>query len=266
VNRPESPLDATLRGVKGALLDVDGTLMSADRAIGGAAEALARLRARGLALRLTTNTTRRPRRLIASVLGAAGIEAATREVIIPASLACRRIVESGRRRAVLLVPEASKEDFDGVDQVRDDPDWIVFGDLGRSLTLDHLDEAFRWLRQGAGFLALHKNPWWNAGGSGDKGIVLDAGSFVAALEYASGVTAEVVGKPSPAFFELALSDIGLSASEVVCVGDNLENDCVGASRAGCRTILLRTGVFDAGALARSDIQPDLVLDSIAALG
>jgi ribonucleotide monophosphatase NagD (HAD superfamily) len=96
-------------------------------------------------------------------------------------------------------------------------------------------------------------------------MVLDAGPFVAALEYATGVTAEVVGKPSPAFFELACAELGLPASQVVCVGDSLENDCLGARQAGCRTILVRTGIFTQETLARSAVQPDLVIDSIAEL-
>jgi len=252
----------SLARIRGALIDVDGTLLDGDAAIPGAAQALARMRGRGIPFRITTNTTRRPRRAIAAALRGAGIDAATAEILIPASLACARIVRSGKRRAGLLVPESSREDFGGVIVVEDRPDWVVVGDLGREFTFDRLNLAFRWVQDGAGLIALHKNRYWNAG---ERGRVLDAGPFVTALEFATGREAEVVGKPSPAFFELALADLGCNAADVVCIGDSLENDCVGAAAVGCLTALVRTGLFDAAELEASGIRPDWCLDSIADL-
>jgi ribonucleotide monophosphatase NagD (HAD superfamily) len=110
---------------------------------------------------------------------------------------------------------------------------------------------------------LHKNRFWHAGE--ERGWVLDAGPFVAALEYAAGVEAEIVGKPSGAFYELALADIGLPAGEVLVVGDDVVNDVRGGASAGCRTALVRTGKFEEGAAARAGVRPDLMLDSMADL-
>jgi ribonucleotide monophosphatase NagD (HAD superfamily) len=96
-------------------------------------------------------------------------------------------------------------------------------------------------------------------------LILDAGPYVAALEYAAGIEAEVVGKPSRAFFELCLQEIGLLARDVLVVGDDVENDAMGGARAGCRVALVRTGKFSEEMLARSDVRPDLLLDSVADL-
>lgn len=256
------PAVQILGTVRGALIDVDGTLLDGDHAIPGASGALEHLRDLGIPFRLTTNTTRRPRSAIAASLRAVGIETATAEIVIPASLACQRIVTSGRRRAGLLLPEATREDFDGVTVVEDRPDWVVVGDLGREFTFERLNTAFRWIQDGAGLIALHKNRYWHAG---ERGRVLDAGPFVTALEFATGREAVVVGKPSPAFFALALADLGIPAREAVCIGDSLENDCQGAAAAGCRTALVRTGLFDEAALGASSVRPDWVLESIADL-
>src|SRR5262249_23664179 len=163
----------------------------------------------------TTNTTRRPRSATAAALREAGFDLAREEILIPASLARARIVRSGRRRSSLLLPPHAFEDFDGVAIVEESPDWVVVGDLRPGVTHDRLNRAFLQLRAGATLLALHRNPFWYAGES--RGIVLDAGPFVAALEYASGASAEVVGKPSPRFFELALADLGLPAGETLVV-------------------------------------------------
>jgi ribonucleotide monophosphatase NagD (HAD superfamily) len=49
------------------------------------------------------------------------------------------------------------------------------------------------------------------------------------------------------------------------VGDSLSTDIVGAKAAGSRAILVRTGKFDEEELGRSAVQPDLVVDSLAAV-
>jgi HAD superfamily hydrolase (TIGR01458 family) len=254
---------AWLAGVEGALLDVDGTLIDGDQAVPGAAEALERLRRAGIPFRLTTNTTRRPRREVAAVLLRAGLRTSEREIIAPSILARRRILESGRPRAALLVPPACRIDFEGIVEDQERPDWVVVGDLGNEFTWERLNRAFSWIRAGAELLALHKNRSWHAGR--ELGLVLDAGPFVAALEYASGKVAQVVGKPSPEFFRLALEELGVPPSRVLVVGDDPENDCGGGQRVGCRGAVVRTGKFDAAALVRQAIAPDLILDSVAAL-
>jgi hypothetical protein len=181
---------AWIQGIRGVLIDVDGTLLDGDRAIAGAAQALDRLRGRALAR--------------------------------------RRILESGRTHAVLLVPPAARVDFEGVVEDGARPDWVVVGDLGRGFTWERLNQAFHWIRGGATLLALHKNRSWD---NGMDGVVLDAGPFVAALEYATGATAELVGKPARAFFDLALADLGVPAREALVVGDDLEADCEGGAAA-----------------------------------
>jgi len=251
-----------IEGVRGVLFDIDGTLLHGDRAVPGVAEVFARLDARGIAYRLITNTTRRSRAAIGIVLDDAGFRLDAEQILTPAVLARRRILDSGRRRAALLVPEAARVDFEGVEDVEERPDWVVLGDLGTGFTFAVLNRAFRWLHEGAGFLALQKNPYWHAG---DAGLVLDAGAYVAGLEFASGVAAEVVGKPNPAFFELALETLSLPPAEVLVVGDSVENEGRGAAAAGCRTAMVRTGSFSDRDLAPAGYVPDLLLDSAAEL-
>ncbi len=253
---------AWVDGTRGVLLDVDGTLLLGDRAVPGAARSLERLRERKIRYRITTNTTRRSRASIAAVLGAAGIPVQQDEILNPAVLARRRILESGRRRAALLVADEARVDFEGVTPVEQSPEWVVVGDLGREFTWERLNAAFGWLREGAGFLALHKNRYWHAG---DRGLVIDAGAYVAGLEFAAGVAAEVVGKPSPGFFALALGALGLPPAEVLVVGDDVATDGRGGAAAGCRTAAVRTGKFREQDLERESFRPDLLLDSVADL-
>jgi HAD superfamily hydrolase (TIGR01458 family) len=96
------------------------------------------------------------------------------------------------------------------------------------------------------------------------GLVLDVAPFVKALEHAAGCQAVVMGKPSEDFFEAALRELGVAASETVMVGDDLLGDVGGAQAAGMRAVLVRTGKFRPNDLKQS-IQPDAVLGSVADL-
>jgi HAD superfamily hydrolase (TIGR01458 family) len=252
-----------MAAVSGLILDIDGTLLVGGRTVPGAPELLARCERLGIPYRLVTNTTRRSRASTAAALRAAGLAVEDARVLQPAVLARRRIVDSGRLRTGLLVPGEVREDFGGIQEDRHAPDWVVVGDLGRGFGFEPLNEAFRWLRGGARLLALHKNFFWQP--SLEEGWVLDAGAFVVALEYASGVTADVVGKPSPEFFRLALRDMNLEPQQVLVVGDDVVNDGRGAAAVGCRTALVKTGKFTGLESELAGFEPDVVVDSVAQL-
>jgi HAD superfamily hydrolase (TIGR01458 family) len=226
---------------RGLLLDIDGTLLDGDRPIAGGPEALARLGARGLAVRLLTNTSRQGRADVGRRLRAAGFAIDDDAVLTPALLARRMILAAGGSRAALFVTPEARADLEGVDETRRSPDWVVLGDLGEGFTHRTLSEAFRLVQGGATLVALHRNPWWTPAGDPP---MLDVGAYVAALEAATGRPARLVGKPSTPFFTLALGALGLPAAEVVVVGDDAEADGRGGLLAGCRVVLVRTGRWD----------------------
>ena len=138
-------------------------------------------------------------------------------------------------------------------------DAVVMGDLGEGFTYEVLNEAFRKVRAGAELIALQKNRYWETA----EGLSLDAGPFVAAVEYAADREAVVVGKPSEAFFELALSDLGVKPAAAAMVGDDVEADVGGALDAGIRGILVRTGKYREDDVRASGIEPTVIVDSIA---
>jgi HAD superfamily hydrolase (TIGR01458 family) len=164
-------------------------------------------------------------------------------------------------RIHLLVPESTHEDFEGFTITETHPDAVLVGDLGSGFTFERLNAAFCSLRSGARLVAIHRNRFWITG----SGPTLDAGPFVAALEYASGQRATLVGKPSPAFFEAASSVLGVRRETLAVVGDDFETDVCGGLAAGLRTIQVRTGKYDPAVLERtsSDERPHHIVDSLA---
>ena len=252
---------ATLEGVEGILLDLSGVIYVEDEAVPGAAETLAAVRSRGLPIRLVTNTTMRPRRSILERLERLGLEADPAELITPATLAKSRCEQAGYESVALVVLDELREDLEGLEQRGESVDAVIVGDLGDRWSYEVLNEAFRNLMDGAALIALQKNRYWETA----EGLSLDAGPFVAALEYGSGTQAEVVGKPSPAFFELALRELGVSADRAAMVGDDVEADVGGAIDAGLRGILVRTGKYREDLVRESAIEPTATIDSIAEL-
>lgn len=250
-----------MSSVDGLILDLDGTLYVGAEAIDGAAAAVAAIRQAGVPLCFATNTTRRPRSDLAAGLGVMGIEAAEQEIFTAPLAAARWLRTENVRSVSLLLPAAAHGEFS--EFVRDDerPDAVVVGDLGEQWTFEHLDRAAHALTAGARLVALHRNRFWNPG----SGLRLDAGPFVAALEYASGQTAVVVGKPSVPFFTAAAGYLGLPTERIAVVGDNLRTDVVGAQRTGCLGVAVRSGCFSESDLAALDRPPTAVLQSIVEL-
>jgi HAD superfamily hydrolase (TIGR01458 family) len=247
------------------LLDIDGVLYVEDEPVGGAVAAVARLRAAGCALRFVTNTTNRTRAATLAKLLRLGFAVADSELITPAALAVRVCRERGHRRVALFVAEGVEVDFAGLEQVDGahadgaHADAVIVGDLGEAWDYAALNAAFRLAMDGAELIALQKNRYWQRA----DGLSLDVGPFVAALEYATGREATVVGKPAAAFFEQALADAGAAAGDTVMVGDDVESDVGGALRAGLAGILVRTGKYREEIVRASGIEPTATVDSIA---
>jgi phospholysine phosphohistidine inorganic pyrophosphate phosphatase len=250
---------ASLEDVEGLLLDLSGVIYVQEEAVPGAAEALRGLRAAGIPLRLITNTTMRPKRTILERLERLGIEADPEELLTPATLAAGRCAEAGYESVSLVVLDELREDLQGLDEHGDSVDAVIVGDLGEEWDYEILNRAFRGLMGGAALIALQKNRYWETA----EGLSLDAGPFVAALEYATGREAEVVGKPSPAFFELALGELGVPAERAAMVGDDVEADVGGAMEAGLGGVLVRTGKYREDLVRESGIEPTATVDSIA---
>jgi len=231
----------------------------------GAAEAVSALRSAGHRLRFVTNNTTRARAQLAAELRGIGIELEADE-LATTPLAAGRLLEG--LRVLPLTMAAIREDLAAhVTLVDDGAEVVLVGGADETpeteevFAYENLNRAFAEVREGARLVCLHKNRWWQT----SHGALLDAGAFVAGLEYAAEAQAEVVGKPTAAYFEAALAQLEASPGDAVMVGDDVEADIGGAKRLGMRGVLVRTGKFRPAALREADPQPDGVIDSIADL-
>ena len=190
-----------------------------------------------------------------------GFDIAAEELFTPAQAARKLLIEGGLTPHLLIHP-ALEEDFRGLPFPTEGDQAVVVGDAGDGFTYQALNAAFRDLANGAAFLALARNRTFL---DMDGRLSLDTGAFVAALEYACGRTATVLGKPSADFFAEAARDMDVPMSDLVMIGDDVESDVSGALAAGVgHALLVRTGKYTPGAEATAEPEPTAVVDDFEA--
>ncbi len=250
-----------LPGIAGCLIDLDGTLYVGDELIPGAAEFVHSLRERAVPHAFVTNITSRPRSEVLKRLQVKGLDISP-ESVLTAPIATRRYLD---RQSVgpcfFLTRPALIEDFEGHPQSEDAAEAVVVGDMGDLVTFRHLNTAFRLILGGAQFVTMSRSRYFREA----DGMSLDAGSFVAMLEHATGRQAVVTGKPSAQFFRSAVEQLGLPAEQIAMIGDDLESDVGGAQAAGLKGILVLSGKTSHAPDSQNAIQPDSVLPSVAEL-
>ena len=134
----------------------------------------------------------------------------------------------------------------------------VVGGLDIAVTYDRIKTASLFIQAGVPFYFTNPDATYPS----PQGLLPGAGTFLATLETASGGKAKIAGKPQPYIFEAGLQRLGINASEALVIGDRLETDILGGSRAGCKTALVLTGVAAQKDLENWQPKPDVVLENI----
>jgi len=248
----------------GILIDVDGVLHVSGEPIIGAAEAVRRLRDNGHRLRFVTNATTRSRAQLGEFLRSMGIEVEDDEVQTAAGAAVRTL---RGKRVLALTMHALVADLTELELVGENAEAVLLGGADETpesnlvFSYMNLARAFAELEMGAMLFCLHRNRWWQT----KRGPLLDAGAFVAGLEYAAQVEATVLGKPSASYFAAACEALDSEPAMTWMVGDDVEADISGAQGLSMRTVLVRTGKFRPDELEAVSTRPDGIVSSIAQL-
>lgn len=231
--------------VRGVMLDITGVLYeSGGLAIPGSVDATERLRASGIAVVLVSNESTQPTHQLVAKLQRLGFSWVTEGDVITPVPAVKEVIRQERLNPHLLVHDDVVSEFDSVVSADKPKTCVVVGDADANFSFENMNDAFNCLLAmddpklyclGRGRYYRHNNR-----------LQLDVGAFTAALEFATGTTAAVVGKPGKLYYQNALDHLKMIASEVVMVGDDLHGDVIGSGEAvGCRAVLVRTGKFQA---------------------
>jgi HAD superfamily hydrolase (TIGR01450 family) len=252
-----------LNSIRAFVFDLDGCVYAGNELLPGVADVLTRLRSTGRRVCFLTNNSRETGPDLLGKLARLGIAAAADEIISAAEVTGpylterfgpSRLLAVGSPQLLRLLGEAGHSfvPFEGYREAR----VVVIGHDG-AFDYAKLTGLARAVRGGAAFVAVNRDPRLPVeGGEFFPGC----GAMVEAVAVVAGVQPEVVGKPQPYAFRVALARLGLPADGVAMVGDSPISDIRGAQGVGLKTIWLAPPDADADA-----IRPDLTIRSFAEL-
>ncbi len=252
--------------------DLDGVVYRGADAVPGAAESLRGLGARGVRVVYATNNASRVPSEVAEQIAAVGAPATASDVVSSAQAGAARLAGE-------LAPGASVLALGGegvVDALRDvglvpvlpgasdrelDDVTAVLQGYGRQLQVRDFESAARLLTTGMRWVASNDDatlplPWGQSPGNG---------AYIDLLAAAVRRRPDVVGKPHPPLYRLALQRLGTRPSRTLAVGDRLGTDIVGAQAAGIDSAWVLTGVDGPTDLMAAGASPTYVLASLADL-
>lgn len=249
------------------ILDLDGCVWVGDEPTPGAVEAVAALRKAGKRVAFVTNDPRHAGEEYVTKLWRLGVQASLADVVTVGGAMQHLLAETRRGRTAFVigtgamhrhVADAGLRVLNGTDLASRAEVVVVAG--SDRLTYDDLRDAMLALRRGADFLATSRDPTHPM----PDGLWPGTGAILAAVEYGSGRTATIVGKPEPQLLLTALDRLG--EGRTLVVGDRLDTDIAAAAKAKLDAVLVLTGEVTAGeAEAATDPRPLAVAESLAAL-
>ncbi|PWR71956.1 TIGR01458 family HAD-type hydrolase [Methanospirillum lacunae] len=248
--------------VHAVLLDIDGTLFTGMNPLPGAAETIGFLQNQNIPYRFISNGTRRSKKTVLEKLQSLNLPVWEDQIFTPAGAVIQYLLSRGISSCTLLSTDDLKNDFRkaGISLVHD-AHVVIIADAGDAFTYQSINQVFRQVIGGADLIALEKDRYW----MDHDGLSLGAGPFVDGLEYASGKTALLMGKPSLHFFSEALSSMDAEPGNTLMVGDDILTDIGGSMACGIKGVLVKTGKFNEEVLAKSLVKPSHIIKSIADL-
>lgn len=243
------------------IFDLDGVVYHGNKVISGSGKTIEHIRASGSRVIFMTNNATLSRDSIALKLNDMDICCSAGDVISSAYAAAVHIKEHygpstifpiGGQGLVFELEEA------GHTIAKQDVDFVVVG-LDREFTYQKLTLGLDNIINGAKFIATNTDAMLPV----ENGFLPGAGSMVSALETASGIEPEVIGKPHKPIMDVLLSKYSLKSEDCIMVGDRLETDILAGLTLGMHTILVLTGASGIKDIESSGIRPGCVMNSIA---
>lgn len=244
---------------KAFIFDLDGTVYRGGEAIPGAAAFISKLRDDGVPYLFVTNRGNRTPAKIAKQLANMGIVCAKDTVLTSAQATAEYlgainayvIGETGVHQALADV---------GAKIVDENPD-VVIVSYDTAINYNKLTKATRHVLAGARLIATNKDNIITV----EDGVLPEAGPLVAAIENATGKTAEVIGKPNRIIMDNAASRLQVANKDCIVVGDFLMTDILAAQNAGMASALILTGVSKREDIAAAPCAPTWIVEDYSDL-
>lgn len=247
------------------ILDMDGVLWRGDEPIGDLAQTFQYMRERGWRFVFATNNSTRTPQEYVERLARFGVEVEPWQVVTSSQVVAELIRRNHPQiRSVFAIGESGllraleeRGLYPLPVERAQEAEAVVVG-LDRQVNFAKMAEATLLVRRGLPFYATNPDKTFPT----PRGEIPGAGAWASVIITASGITPIFAGKPSPYLIELALQRLGSSPSETWVVGDRLETDIAAAQAAGCRSVLVLSGISTRQQAQTWSPPPDLILENI----
>ncbi|MEY3656280.1 MAG: hypothetical protein RL114_638 [Actinomycetota bacterium] len=247
---------------KVVLCDLDGVVWLAHEPIAGAVEAIARMRAGGIRVLFVTNNSFSTRQQQVEALGRIGIDA--EGDVVTSAMSAGTAIQAGWR-VMVCGGEGLIEEIESagaqvvvpyVERGATGPfDAVVVG-FHREFDFQVLADALTAVRGGATLIGSNNDPNYPT----PTGPIPGGGAILAAVEKTTGTQALVTGKPHLPMAELVYAMCpGVTAEEMVMVGDMPATDGAFARTIGCSFALVLSGMTPSA----DGVDAEIVEDSLA---
>jgi glycerol-1-phosphatase len=260
-------LSPLLRGYDQVILDLDGCVWIGEQPVPGSPEAVAALRDAGKRVAFATNNSWHPGEEHVAKLWRLGIQASLADVVTVGGALQHLLAETRQGRTAFVigtqalvrhVADAGLHVLNGTD-LASRAEVVVVGGTDR-VDYDDLRTAALAVRRNGDLIATGRDATLPM----PDGDWPGTGALLAAVETASGATAQVVGKPQPQLFLTAVDRMG--DGRTLAVGDRLDADVAAAAAAGLDAALVLSGATSAEQAQQADgPAPVDVADDLRAL-
>lgn len=251
---------AFLEGIDLFVLDMDGTFYLGDVILEGSLEFLQKVKERGKHyIFFTNNSSKSPENYI-DKLAKMNCHIGREQIMTSGDVTIEFLKRNRAGQTVYLVgTPALEESFkeSGISLVTENPDIVVIG-FDTTLTYEKLERACTFIRNGAEFLATHLD----INCPTEDGFIPDCGAMCALISLSTAKEPRYLGKPFKETMEMVLAKTGYDKEKVAFVGDRIYTDVATGVKNGAKGILVLSGETKTEDVAKSEVKPDVIFDSI----
>jgi HAD superfamily hydrolase (TIGR01450 family) len=248
------------------LIDLDGVVNRGEEIIPGAREVIAWLDTNQKKYLFLTNNSFASESQELTKLGRLGITTNSSHVLGAGQAAVQNIARRFPGGNVYVV--GVQPLFDLVRQYKlsianEDkrPADAVLVGLDRNFNYTTLTQAVQAVMAGATFVTINRDSLLPVAGS----LIPGCGAMAAAIEAASSIHPEVVGKPQPTLHQEAMHLLESKPDETVMIGDSLDTDILAGKAAGTHTLFVLSGKDTLKTLAQLEDKPEFTYENLAAV-
>jgi 4-nitrophenyl phosphatase len=244
------------------IIDMDGVLYRGDRPMPLLREFFGFLRERPIPFILATNNSTRTPQDYVDKLARMGVTVSPDEILHSGQATARflaRAYPRGTRVHVFGMPSLKETVVEEGFTLADKDVQLVIASMDREVNFEKLKRATILIRKGARFIATNLDPTYPS----EEGLIPGTGAMIVALETASETKAQVIGKPEPTMYQLAMKQMGACPETTAAIGDRVDTDILGGKRAGLVTICVLSGSSDRA--EAEALGTDMIFNDIAHL-